>query len=561
MFNKKFLDKLEECKQEWEKEYQKRYDGKEFKLSTFSGIPLKTVYSPEDVKDKDASEACMPGTYPFTRGIYPLMYQAQPWNAHQAVGTGTPESTRERYELLCKEGIWGYQGKMANFMSGCDQPNRLGYDSDHPLSKGMIGATSMAMNTLDDFEILYQNVDFTKTNIVMGFYDTSMIGLANLIVLAEKRGVPQEKLMGMTINYWMRQMFEEHPAFPPKSSLIVNREYIHYVMNKIPRWYTANFPFYDIMECGGNIIQELAFMLSAMIALTEECMRVGMDPDKVVTKFGFHVAGHTDFFETVCKCRALRRMWAKIAKDRFGCKSGAAQRAILAMKTAGATYTAQQPLNNVIRGTLEGLAGVCGGVNSLWVTHYDDPLAAPSEQAAILGIRTQQILLFESGVASVTDPLAGSYYVEWLTDKIEEEATKLLKKIDEKGGWVKCTESGWFRREIDREAIAWRQKVDRGEYIWVGVNKFKMDEIGHVPITQQPDIDDIILGRLKKFKENRDFSKTKQALAELKKTAERVMQGEVGILMPPIIECVKAKATMGETMDVLKEVFGWGVIE
>jgi methylmalonyl-CoA mutase N-terminal domain/subunit len=318
---------------------------------------------------------------------------------------------------------------------------------------------------------------------------------------------------------------------------------------------------YDIMECGGNAIQEIAFLLSAVIALGDECVKAGLDPDVFMTRFNFHMAGHMDFFETIAKIRAVRRIWAKIASERFGCQNPRALKAIINVKTAGATYTRQQPLNNLIRGCLETLAAVLGEVNALWTTHYDDPLAIPTEQSAILGLRTQQIILHETGIPKVSDPLAGSYYVEWLTNKIDEEATKLLERIEEMGGWAKCLETGWFRREIDRGGIEWRRSVDKGETVMVGVNKFVMKEEQKVPVFDYPEVEEIAIERLKKFKEKRDTAKTKAALAELKRVAQRVEEGEIGVLMPAIIEGAKANATSGEMMEVLKEVFGWGLIK
>jgi methylmalonyl-CoA mutase N-terminal domain/subunit len=318
---------------------------------------------------------------------------------------------------------------------------------------------------------------------------------------------------------------------------------------------------YDIMECGGNAIQELAFILSVVIALCEECIKAGLDPNVFVTRFNFHMAGHMDFFETIAKIRAVRRMWAKIASERLGCQNPRALKAIINVKTAGATYTRQQPLNNLIRGCLETLAAVLGEVNALWTTHYDDPLAIPTEQSAILGLRTQQIILHETGIPKVSDPLAGSYYVEWLTNKIEEEATKLLERIEDMGGWVKCLETGWFRREIDRGGIEWRRSVDKGETVMVGVNKFVMKEEQKVPVFEYPEVEEMAVERLKKFKEKRDTAKTKVALAELKKAAQRAEAGEIGVLMPAVVESAKANATLGEMMDVLKEIFGWGLIK
>jgi len=440
--------------------------------------------------------------------------------------------------------------------------NMQGYDADHPLAKGWVGITGPSINTRADYEALYEGIPLDKTNVLLSTFDTSPIGLAMLVVTAEKQGVPPEKLHGQTINYFYRQMYMEHPSWPPESGLKITREYVKYCSENVPYWVPINFACYDIIECGGDVIQELAFILSVAIAITEECMACGMDPDTFVNKYNFHMAGHMDFFETICKTRALRRMWAKIASERFGCKKPRSMALLTDVKTCGATYTAQQPLNNVIRGAYETLAAVLGGVNSIWTTHYDDALANPTEQAATLGLRTQQIILHEMNVHKVTDPLAGSYYVEWLTNKIEEDAWKLLDKIEGMGGYLACMNSAWFRREVDRVGISHKMKQERGEEVVVGVNKFTQEEEYEVPVTKYGDTEAEVIARLKKYKAERDNAKTTAALADLKKASIAVNdEGAVGILMPAIINAVKADATLGEMMDVLKEVFGWGLID
>jgi methylmalonyl-CoA mutase N-terminal domain/subunit len=444
MFDKKAIDEVKEVEEKWNQEYQKRHKDKDFERTSYSGIPLKPVYTPEDVDDTDYKQIGMPGIYPYTRGLYPLGYRAQPWVSQQATAYGLPEQTRERYELLSKEGLRGYAGREAPYFMGQDMAGILGYDADHPVAKGWVGMTGSSVNTIEDFELLFEGVDLDKRNLVLGMFDTSPVALAELVVLAQRRGTPLDKLHGLSLNSFFRQMYLEHPSFPPQSALKINREFIKYCIENVPNWNSVNWNMYDIMECGGNAIQELAFILSVVIALGEECVKAGLDPDVFMTRFNFHMAGHMDFFETVAKIRALRRIWAKIATERFGCKNPRAAKAIINVKTAGATYTRQQPLNNIIRGCLETLAAVFGEVNALWTTHYDDPLAIPTEQSAIIGLRTQQIILHETGIPSVSDPLAGSYYVEWLTNKIDEEASKLLQRIEDMGGpWIRGRKYGW----------------------------------------------------------------------------------------------------------------------
>jgi len=561
VFSKELMKEVKELDQKWLEEYQKYYKGKEFKKTTYSGIPVKTVYTPADIAHLNYKQMAMPGIYPYFRGVYPLTYQAQPWVNQQATAFGLPEQTRERYSKLSQEGLSGYEGREPNYFLGSDMAHTLGYDSDHPVARGWVGMTGAAIDTIQDFEALFEGVALDRRNVVLGMFDTCQIALANLIVVAEKQGVTPDKLHGLTLNMFYRQMYMEIPTFSPRGALKVNREFVKYCTEHAPHWNTINWATYDVIECGGNAVQEIAFIFAALIAITDECIKIGLDPDRFLARFAFHVAAHIDFFEVVAKMRAMRRMWAKLTVEKYGCKNPRAIKININVKTAGVSYTRQQPLNNLMRGTIETLAAVLGGATSIWTTAYDEALAIPTEQSAILGLRTQQILLYESGVADVSDPLAGSYYVEWLTDKIEDEATKMLQRIEEMGGWMKCMEAGWFKREVNRLAIEWRRGVDSGEKIMVGMNKFVKEE-EPVPVFQYPEVEQIAIERLKKFKAQRDTKKTMAALVALRKACKDVNEDKaVGVMMPAIIECVKANATVGETMDVLKEVFGWGLID
>lgn len=561
MFSKELMKEVKELDQKWLEEYKKYYDGKEFKKTTYSGIPVKTVYTPEDIAHLNYKDMAMPGIYPYFRGVYPLTYQAQPWVNQQATAFGLPEQTKERYSKLSQEGLAGYEGREPVFFMGSDMSHTLGYDSDNPIAKGWVGMTGAAIDTIQDYEMLFDGVALDKRNITLGMFDTCHIALANLIVAAERQGISPDKLHGLTLNMFYRQMYMEIPTFSPRGALRINRDFIKYCSEHVPHFNTVNWATYDVTECGGNAIQEIAFIFAAIIAITDECIKIGLNPDKYLSRFAFHVAAHIDFFEVVAKMRAMRRMWAKLTKERYGCTNPRASKININIKTAGVSYTRQQPLNNLIRGTIETMAAIMGGVTSLWTTAYDEALAIPTEQSAILGLRTQQILLYESGVASVSDPLAGSYYVEWLTDKIEDEATKLLKRIEEMGGWMKCMEAGWFKKEVNREAIAWRRGVDSGERVMVGMNKFTKEQ-EPVPVFEYPDVEKISIERLKKFKAQRDTKKTMASIAALKKACVDVNEDRaVGLVMPALIECVRANATLQEMMDVLKEVFGWGLID
>jgi len=561
VFDKETQEDAKKEVAKWKERVDQVYKGDEYNSTTYSEIPIKSVYTPLDIEDTEYNRIGMPGLYPYTRGMYPAMYQRQPWNFSQALGLASIEESRARYEKLCREGLRGYEGRNPNCFFSTDMANMQGYDADDPLAQGWVGMTGPSINSIPEFEALYEGIDLEKTNILLSLFDTSPIGLAMLVTLAEKRGIPKEKLHGQTINYFYRQMYMEHPSFPPEAGLKINREYVKYCIENVPYFVPVNFSCYDVIESGGDSIQELAFILSVAIALTEECKASGLDPDDFVTKFNFHMSGHMDFFETVCKIRAVRRMWAKITSERFGCKKPRSMALLTDVKTCGATYTAQQPLNNVIRGAYETLAAVMGGVNSIWTTHYDDALANPTEQAATLGLRTQQIILHEMGVHKVTDPLAGSYYVEWLTNRIEEDAWKLLDKTEEMGGYVECMKTAWFRHDIDRVGISHKRKQETGEEVMVGMNKFTQEEEYEVPVQEYEDTTEEVVARLKKYKAGRDQSKLEAALAELKAACEGVEAGGIGVLMPAILNAVKADATVGEIMTVEKEVFGWGLID
>jgi len=559
MFDEQFLKKVKEHERRWREEYTRRHGEKEFKATTFSGIPIKPVYTPTDIDDIDYDEIAMPGEFPYTRGAYPLVHQAHRWATQFPQGLALPETTRERYELLRKQGLEGYPGMEPPLFVGTDMPSMLGYDPDHPLSKGRIGITMPNLCTVKEMETLASGLPLDKINYICAAFDTIMINLGQYVVVAEEQGIPREKLYGTCINYWYRQMYMEQPSFRAESTLRFNTDLVKYCTEHMPNFNTMSFSFWDIIECGGNSVQELAFMLSAIIAISESCVNAGIDPDRFLPRFAFHLSAHNDFFESIASIRALRKMWAKIARDRFGCKNPRAMKAIMQIHTAGSTFTRQQPLNNLIRGSIQTLAAILAGGNSIWTVHFDDALAAPTAQAQILGLRTQQIIRYETGVPNVSDPLAGSYYLEWLTDKVEEEATALLKKIEGMGGWTKCVETGWYRREIELEANKWRESVDKGETTVVGVNKFVEDEEEQkIPVQQYEDVEKIVIERIQRFREERDTAKTNEALARLREAAERVEGGELeGKLVPAAIEAVKAKATLGEMMDIFKETFGW----
>jgi methylmalonyl-CoA mutase N-terminal domain/subunit len=326
-------------------------------------------------------------------------------------------------------------------------------------------------------------------------------------------------------------------------------------------WSPISFQGYGFQEAGATPVQELAFMVATAIAFTEATIELGLHADEFVNRYGFHFAIDDDFFEAVAKMRAFRRMWARITKERWGCKKPSSYKTIIQAETAGTSLTAQQPLNNIVRAGIQTLAAVLGGATSIWTTHYDEALSIPTEASATLGLRTQQIIYHETNVAKVVDPLGGSYYLEWLTDEVEEQATALIQKIEEMG-YLNCWRNGWIRRELEKSAFEWRQKIESGEKIKVGVNKYRVEEEMEINLhTPDPESEEIMINRVQEFRKKRDSGKTKAALRELQKGAIDVRENwpkAKAELMPSLIETIRANATLGETMEVLKEVFGWG---
>ena len=455
--------------EEWRRECRRLYGEAQPRLATASGIPIKPVYSPADMEGLDYSQDLgMPGLYPYTRGAYPLLYQSSPWTTQQGMGYGLPEDTRQRYDLLLREGLEVHQGMVPQFFIVPDAPSQEGYDPDHPAARGQVGVCGTSWCKNEDFDLLFHDLPLDKTGLVLANYDSSMVGVAFYVACAERMGYRPEQLRGHTVNNLYRQTCWDLRSFPPESALMVGAELIKYCALNIPRWSPISIQGYGFQEAGANAVQELAFMLATAIAVTEKVTELGLHPDQFVSRYGFHFAADDDFFETIAKIRAFRRMWARLARERFGCQNPKSLAAIIQVETAGTSLTAQQPLNNIVRAALQTLAAVLSGPTSVWTTHYDEALSIPTEEAAVLSLRTQQIIYHETGVAKVVDPLAGSYYLEWLTSKIEEEVQKLLSRVLEMG-YVQAWRSGWFRRELERSAWEWNEvdpilRTEKGHY-------------------------------------------------------------------------------------------------
>lgn len=517
---------------------------KEFKTS--SGFILDRLYTPEDVKIDYETKLCYPGLYPFTRGIYPTMYRGRLWTMRQYAGYGTAEETNKRYKFLISQGQTGLSVAF-------DLPTQIGYDSDHPMAFGEVGKVGVAISTLEDMQILFDGIPLSKVSTSMTINSTCAQILAMYTTVAESQGANRAELRGTVQNDMLKEYIARGTyIYPPEQSLRLATDIILFCAKEMPNWNSISVSGYHMEEAGATPVQEVAFTLANAITYVEKVIERGIDVDEFAPQISFFFGAGNNLLEEVAKFRAARRLWAKIMKERFNAKKPQSMMLRFHVQTAGCTLTAQQPENNIIRVTLQALAAVLGGCQSLHTNSFDEALCLPTEKAVRIALRTQQIIAEESGVADVIDPLGGSYYVEWLTDKIEEEATKYIERIDEMGGMIKAIESGFVQREIQKSAYEKQKAIESGELTVVGVNKYQIEEEIHIELLRVPkEIVEKQIRRLRNFKENRDKKAVEKSLEKLEKVAE----GDEN-LMPYIFECVKAKATLGEIADTLRRVFG-----
>ncbi|MBS7288194.1 MAG: methylmalonyl-CoA mutase family protein [Candidatus Freyarchaeota archaeon] len=519
---------------------------KEFK--TASEIEVKRIYTPLDFSDNEYLEKLgFPGEYPFTRGVYETMYRGRLWTMRQYAGFGTAEESNRRFKYLLSQGQTGLSVAF-------DLPTQMGYDSDHPLAAGEVGRVGVAVDSLRDVEILFDGIPLDKVSTSMTINAPTAVILAMYIALAEKRGVPLSELRGTVQNdilkeYIARGMY----IFPPKPSMKLVVDVIEYCAHNMPLWNPISISGYHIREAGADAVQEVAFTLADGIEYVRTVMERGLDVDRFAGRLSFFFSAHNNFFEEIAKFRAARRLWARIMKEMFGAKSREAMMLRFHVQTAGSTLTAQQPLNNIARVAIQALAAVLGGAQSLHTNSYDEALALPSEEAVKVALRTQQIIAYEMGVADTIDPLGGSYYVEWLTDMIEEEALKYIERIENMGGMVAAIEKGYVQGEIFRKAYSFQKQLERGEKIIVGVNMFREEEKLRVPVHRiDPSVEEKAKSSLERLRRERDNKRVGKALDRVRRESEK---GEEN-LMPAIIEAVKAYATLGEVCGVLREVYG-----
>lgn len=542
--------RLAERQEQWQGMVDKalaRFPERKENFSTTSGIEMKRLFGPADVDAVDYNEDVgFPGEFPFTRGVQPTMYRARFWTMRQYAGFGSAKQTNERYRYLLGQGQTGLSVAF-------DLPTQIGYDSDMELADGEVGKVGVAIDSLADMEILFDQIALDKVSTSMTINAPAAVLLAMYIAVAEKQGVSSDKLRGTIQNDVLKEYFARGTyIFPPQPSMKIITDIFSYCKDNLPNWNTISISGYHIREAGSSAVQEVAFTLADGLAYVDAAVKTGLDVDAFAKRLSFFFNVHNNFLEEVAKFRAARRLWARLMKERFGAKKASSMMMRFHTQTAGCSLTAQQPDNNVVRVTMQALAAVLGGTNSLHTNSRDEALCLPTEDSVRIALRTQQIIAHESGVADTIDPLAGSYMVESMTSEIEEKALEYIKKIDDLGGVVKAIEAGFIQQEIGDSAYAYQKSVETGDQVIVGVNKFTVEEAppeNLLRIKQEMEIEQ--RKSLAAVKAKRDATAVGDSLKTLKEVAE---SGDN--LLPAIVAAVKTYATLGEVCGVLREVFG-----
>ncbi len=548
---------FQKAKEIWEKT-RERYAGKIKDQQNLSGIPIKSVYTPEDTEGLDLET--MPGVYPYTRGLYTDGYALTPWMSQMVFGYGTCEETREKMETLVEQGMEGYFGhKVFNIVF--DIPAMYGIDADHPEAEGNVGQCGCHLSTVEDYDEILRDWDLNTTNFSLITGDNCLPALALIAAAAERKGDSINMLHGNSMNWYPRIAVQDIPSWEPKFGYKLLGELIRYCTKEIPAWNTSNIFMYGLSEAGGLPIQELAYGLAMGKSVIDAGKAAGVEPDKFVGRLGFQIGVQNDFFEEVAKFRAHRKMWAKITKD-AGCTKPQCMHARVHVHTSGNVLTAQQPLNNTARITMQIMAAIMGGVQSIHSCSYDETIGIPTELSHRTALRSQQIMMHESGLRNVTDPLAGSYYLEKLTDQMEQEAWKIYNDLEEKGGYMKGLEEGWIKKAIDDTSYDRKIAVKSGKWPVVGLNKFVMEdeEEEHQPFRVDPAIEKKAIERLKAFKAKRNQADVDTALENLKNACNDFRDGK-GELMPVLVEAARKGVTNGEMAEPMRNSFGWIVSE
>jgi methylmalonyl-CoA mutase, N-terminal domain len=541
------LDELKKERERWEKANLTKNPVAPAK--TTSGLDVDVVYTPADLGDFDyQKDLGFPGEFPYTRGVYPSMFRGSLWSMRQYAGFADAEESNKRFKYLLDQ---GQSGLSVAF----DLPTQMGFDSDNPMVKAEVGRVGVAVDTLRDMEILFEGIPLDKITTSFTINSTAAVILAMYLAVAEKQGVPMSKVGGTLQNEILKEFIARGTyIFPPRPSLRLVVDIIDFCKDKVARMNTINFSGYHVREAGANAVQEVAYCLSSAIAYIEEVLKRGVNFDDFGPRLAFHLIVGLDFFEEIAKIRAARRLWAKIAKERFNAKNPRSMMLRLFCGSSAREATSREPLNNIVRATIDMLGIVFAGAQSASILSYDEAYTIPTEESALISLRTQQIIGYETGIAKVVDPLGGSYYLESLTNRLEKEMKQLMDEIDSLGGMLRCIETGKIQMDVSKNAYEIERKKQNGEVVIVGVNKFvdeqKQDE--EVVLTKiDPNLTRKQIEKLQKVKSERNNAKVKDALKVLKEKAKGTEN-----LVPAIQDAVREYATIGEICDTLREVFG-----
>jgi methylmalonyl-CoA mutase N-terminal domain/subunit len=549
--NRDEIQNLTQARESWERDcYRpslKQSPERLSRFSTVSDLEIEGLYTPEDIYQTEfLRDIGFPGQYPYTRGVQASMYRGRVWTMRMFSGFGSAEDTNQRYKYLLSQGQTGLSVAF-------HYPTLMGYDSDSPRSRGEVGQCGVAIDTLKDMEVLFDQIPLDKVTTSMTINPPAAILLAMYIAVAEKQGVSKKEIGGTIQNDMLKEFIAQKTfMLPPRPSVRIIVDTVEYCTKEVPRWNTISISGYHIREAGSTAVQELAFTLADGIGYVQACVERGLKVNDFAPRLSFFFDSHIDFFEEIAKFRAARRMWARIMRERFQAKNPQSWMLRFHTQTAGCSLTAQQPYNNVVRTAFEALAAVLGGTQSLHTNSLDEVYAVPSQEAVTIALRTQQIIGEETGVTNTIDPLAGSYFVEALTNKMEEEAMKYIGKIDELGGIVRAIEMGYPQQEIANAAYAYQKQIERKEKTVVGMNKYQVDEEKPLEYLKiDPKVEEKQIARLKEVKRIRNNAQVQACLAELKKASQGTEN-----LMPYILGAVKEYATLQEICDVFREVFG-----
>ena len=552
MFDERELRRMKQERQRWEQttlpNWLRLSEERKTEFHNHSGMPIKCVYTPEDIANMDyMRDIGFPGEYPFLRGVHATMHRGRLWTMRMFSGFGTAAQTNQRFKYLLKEGETGLS-------TAFDYPTIMGYDSDHAMALGEVGICGVAVASLRDMETLFDGIPLDKVTTSMTINGPAPILLGMYVAVGDQQGVPRERLGGTTQNDNLKEFFAQKLCiYPPKPSVKLTTDVIEYCARHLPKWNPVSISGYHIREAGANAVQELAFTIYDGISYVESTLERGLKVDDFAHRLSFFFASHNDFFEEIAKFRAARRLWARIMRERFHAKNPRSMWMRMHVQTSGCTLTAQQPHINIVRTTIQALAAVLGGTQSLHTNSYDEALCLPGEDAVRVALRTQQIIAHESGATHTVDSAGGSFFLEELTNEMEQKAVEYIQKVDDMGGAIAAIEKGFFQKEIADSAYKYQREIEEKKRTIVGVNDFKTEE-AECPIELSrvdPNVGNDQLAGLQKLKRERDNRKVKDALERLHYSAEKDVN-----LMPVIVDAVKAYATLGEMSEVLRRVYG-----